>query len=372
MCSINYFTDLFNQYYRVFEKSVGAGETAAQSYSLQNAFKKSIRLLTGVNDSYLSNYIPTSEANNIYITSGWNVRKFPNKGVSFKFDDLFSSAGNAEGLGLGYDFVNNRIIVENLEYFYQDVQVVDFGTVKNFKKEPSNHYYSEILGGSNSDGIYEKRSGVYAFNVQHIFSTNFDSDNKINLRIPFRIDSLCVEYLRRELYSATGSTDTKNDSEIIMVGTYDYLSNKRAKPNYNNIYGFEGSGQYINGRYLAPENIRRNGGILRGMFKYSKGLGSVNFRSNKKNINVEYDPSRNLTDNIPEALLGKAFFYPEAQEFEASVTLDQIKAIRANPHGYYRCQDEIGGEHFGYFTQAIVRNLEFKINVKGLTANIDR
>jgi hypothetical protein len=271
---------------------------------------------------------------------------------------------------LGYDSADNTIYIEEIEKAYQDIQIVDFGEVRNFTKSISDDYYNILNSGSQFDGKYEKAIGAYEFNVQTNYSTIFKIPNTINQAIPFHTDSLAFEFTRADQYKLVGLTDTKYDKDIFMVMT---LSGASRADQYNPS-GFEGIEKYYNMYFIARECIKRNSGILAGVF-FKTPTGKIIFTSNSKNIDFEYTINANtfnFTDDISLSELGEPFFYPEEHNFETDLTTLQLNAILANPHGYYKCIDKIGCIHYGYIKNFKTGKLEKTATVTGLTANIDR
>jgi hypothetical protein len=359
--------------HRLYERSNSFGNTTEPTVKIYDAFLKSLRLITSVNDCLSSVYIPANIIDDTVILSGFDLRGFPNKGIILKFIDLFNAASFAEGLMMGWDSTTQKFFIEQLEYAYQDVLVVDFGKVKNFKSTPYK-YYNQIFSGCNSDGDYEGvEQGVLEFNLKTNWNTHFEVPTQINQVVPFHLDSIAFETTRRMQYYSDGGKDTKFDSHIFMTAT----DGSSVIPGSNGILGFEGIEQYYNGRYISRENIKRNGGILGGIF-WKETNGALKFSSNTKNITASYYEShqRSMNENLSEFQLGKQFFYPEQQTFETDLIkddeTDQLTEIRANPHGYYKCTDDIGLVHYGYFTNFDVQDFEKTAKVTGLTANIDR
>lgn len=355
---------------RIDERSNSIGVTNALCYSYPEAMLKAFRLVVGVDDCFDNNFTLPGILW-CYLTSGWKLRNYRDKGITLNIKELFLSGDFLEAIGIGYNASTNKFFAANYEYFYKDELMVDFGVVDNFEIYPSEHYYGEIMSGSTQDGKYEADQGVREFNIQATHGTTFKVTTKIDLRCPYVIDSLNIEYTRREQQATSGVKDTEHDDSIFLFnsnGTEVFVDNYQPE-------GFTEVSEYMNLRYNYNETLRRLGGRLAGMFRRDSGE-FISFRSNKKDLDITYvnslDGRINLNDNISQDSLSDAMFFPEVQTFEPIVTVEQVDAIRANPYGYYKCEDILGNIHFGYLDNFTLEDYKNKAKVKGLTANINR
>jgi hypothetical protein len=271
---------------------------------------------------------------------------------------------------LYYDFTNNIFHIEPIEQAYQDALGVEFGYADDFKSYPSKDYYNEIQCGCDFDGKYEREQGVFEFNVKHTFVTDFDVNNSLNLRVKYHTDSLAFEYTRRNTIYRYGSTDTELDKDIFMFHT-----DAAGLVQVGSMSGFEEVSQYYNRRFIARESIIANGGIIAPMFWKETG-NEVKFSNNVKDIDISYTTPRgdsdNLIDDIPQATLGKPYFYPEIIECTVPLNDAKFNDLRNYRHRYHSVIDKKGVTHYLYIDNVQVQDYEKKATIKGKRANINR
>jgi hypothetical protein len=351
--------------YTFYEKSESIGSTTATMYQVYQAFLKLFRLCTDTNDCFQSDYL-TDLSNLVsydYISSGRNIRKFPNNWVVTSLRDLFEHVEKIWPIMMSYD--GTRFYIEELDEAYQNTQIVDFGIVDQMEIVPDG-YYNKLLTGYDNDGKLEELQGALMFNLRSEHNINFEINSSINIRGKYHMSGVEFELIRRQQYSSTGLTDNDQDKDIFYCAIDIY--NAVLTCQNGSFQGWAGIEENYNPFYTPKQNLLKNK-WLKGLFRYDTGE-YIKFSSNQKNVEYSYLISAvrvNETDDIPQADLATPLYYPERQTFLAPYSPAIRAAIDANPHGYYKATDKAGNVWYGFFTDMEVKDFERTIKVIGKT-----
>jgi len=352
-------------YIKISEKSLSIGDSTNACYSSDALGTKLMRLICDKTDAFIVSYMQGMDLKNIYFTSGWLLRKY-NKNLIISFLDYFKSLSYSEAIGLHYYANDDKFVIRELEYFYRDEQIIDYGVVKNFRSYPSDDYISSIKAGCNQTGKYEDVQGALEFNLKYNYSIDFDENKSKDMLIPIHTDSLAIELTRRKQYKYHSAEDTEYDNDIFMV----YTDGNEVIVS-SNLSGFDGVEAYYNERFLPYNTLLRNKGILGGIF-WKDTANKLRYISNTKDVEVTDSSGISNKDDILQSDLEPGYFYPEVQEFEPLITIDELKDLRTDPYGYYKCTDEDGNIHYGYHDIIDVQDSEKSMKVVGRTANRNR
>jgi hypothetical protein len=305
-------------------------------------------------------------------TCGGNVLKsgyFAKTKINFK--DWFRTIDRIGSIAFWYDKDNDRFRVEKKEEVYRDEQILDIGTVSNYKVYPSKEaYVSQQLTGSREKGEYDKLQGVNEYNIQTEHSADFPVKDKIDLRTIYNTDSVGIAYQLRSV----GQDGIKDSEQDIKVYITDFKSDYTARINseVGSIDGFMGLEDYYNGNLTPRKCLKNQQDWLASMF-YKDSNRGIHFRTNTKDINVkigsnyEQDELTNLADNGDEV-----FYYPEIIECEGVGSTAMIEQLDSDPHGYVKFTDATGTVDYMYILEARIQAYNRKAFWKGIKANIDR
>lgn len=345
------------------EKSLSIGQTAVKCFHPFEAFTRLIQLMTSETDTaklFESNYLGRNYGEFVgyavygpgasdLITTGWNLRGFPDKAFNVNLRDLFVTFANVHGLGLGYDRVGDFFYIEPVGQFYDSGYFMfDLGEVAKLEKNPYDEAFnSKVASGYNEKGDYEDFQGVNEFNLESEHVLPLPVKNTKAGRGLYNYDSIGMELARRAQYSLNASKDTKYDEKIYIVYTGNGSYTIQGGPD---LSGFDGIDQYYNLRYTPRENLIRNANF------YKSGLWNHNllikFVRAAKDKNIEYTNQNgdlvNEFDDLSGAdLQDPALFIPETYEFEAPFTPAILAILNSNPHGYIRFSFD-GKNYEGY------------------------
>lgn len=170
-----------------------------------------------------SNVLSTGIFNHQYISTGQFLRGtvfekyFFQTKLELNFETLFEK-GAAKLLGLGYDLYNGKIVVEDLKYFFKDVESYDF-TDKEFVEEET--YFSndnELCYNSIKTGgkkySTERQDDIKNFNTFLETQTPIISKGKaLDLQSELIVDEKKIQ----ELILDTSSSTNNNDDDIILI-----------------------------------------------------------------------------------------------------------------------------------------------------------
>ncbi len=333
----------------ITEISNSIGQTAVECFYPFEAFTRLIQLMTSETDTaklFESNYLGRNYGEfvgyGVYgpgasdaITTGWNLRNFPDKAFNVNFKDLFLTFSNVHGLGLGYDRVNDLFYIEPIGQFYDSGYFMfDLGEVAELDKNPYKEAFnSKIASGYDEKGEYEDFQGINEFNLESEHSLPLPIKKTSAGRGIYNYDSIGMELARRYQYAFNASKDTKYDDNIYVVKTGAGYTIQGAP----DVSGFDGIEQYYNLAYTPRENLIRNAGF------YKSGLWNhellIKFVRAVKDKNISYTNQNGSLVNEFDDLSGEdlqdpALYVPEQYEFDAPFTPAMLAILNTNPHGY--------------------------------------
>ena len=135
------------------------------------------------------------------------------------------------GWGVEYNFEKKELVrIEPVEYFYQDVEILNFDSVSDYEKEiDSSKYYNEIeVGFSKYSKDREKDKGntIDDFHTKHLYQTPIKTNkNKKSILTDLVLSGYEIEILRRKQFEKTGQDENANfkeDEDLFGVQLIDY------------------------------------------------------------------------------------------------------------------------------------------------------
>jgi len=143
----------------------------------------------------------------------------PYKSLTTSFKDAISSFGATHNVGLGIEKIGfkERIVVEDLKYFYnRNVTIKLPFQVKKVKRSVATKYfYSSIEIGYEKGGQYEEAMGLDEYNGKSVFTTVLTRLKQSYIKISkFRADSFGKEFARRKPKYRYATTDTQYDEDV--------------------------------------------------------------------------------------------------------------------------------------------------------------
>nr|DAQ42193.1 MAG TPA: hypothetical protein [Caudoviricetes sp.] len=161
---------------------------------------------------------------NQYVATGSFLRGVANiflgeEKINTSFKSLFYE-GAAPLLALGFDVIENKLIVEDIDYFFKDVQAYDL-TSKDFVQEnltienDKDISYNNLIFGTKKYST-KKKGDIFNFNTKMECSTPIKSvKKKLDKTTGFIID----EYKIQDLLDDTNDNTNDNDDDLVLIDT---------------------------------------------------------------------------------------------------------------------------------------------------------
>ncbi|RLJ33856.1 hypothetical protein CLU97_3345 [Chryseobacterium sp. 7] len=191
--------------------------------NLKDAIDKVSENITDNGIRIESNVLSTGIFNHQYITTGQFLRGkvfnhfLGQKKLEVSFETLFEK-GASKLLGLGYDVYNGKIVVEDLQYWFKDVESYDF-TDKDFIEEETffsndnDLCYNSIKTGSKKYST-QRQDDIKNFNTYTEVQTPIVSKGKtLDLQSELIIDEKKIQ----ELILDNSSSTNNNDDDTILI-----------------------------------------------------------------------------------------------------------------------------------------------------------
>ncbi|MEN5308740.1 hypothetical protein ABE425_14585 [Chryseobacterium cucumeris] len=205
---------------------------------LIDSIKQVVKNYTASGLGVVSNYIgPGGIYYNTSISTGIYLRGLPSKyttgqKVKTSFKSLMTD-GSSKLLALGYDILDHNVIIEDLGYFFKDIQSYDLSDKKfiqdgyKFENDKDVVYNTMIFGSKK----YSKnvKDDIQNYITTAEFSTPIVSaKNKLDKQTELIID----EYKIQELIEDKSSSTNDNDDDLVMIDMVE-------ETNYSDIGVFE-------------------------------------------------------------------------------------------------------------------------------------
>lgn len=161
---------------------------------------------------------------NQYVATGAFLRGVANiflgeNKINTSFKSLFYE-GASPLLALGFDVIENQLIVEDIDYFFKDVQAYDL-TSKDFVQEnltienDKDISYNNLIFGTKKYST-KKKGDIFNFNTKMECSTPIKSvKKKLDKTTGFIID----EYKIQDLLDDTNDNTNDNDDDLVLIDT---------------------------------------------------------------------------------------------------------------------------------------------------------
>jgi hypothetical protein len=359
--------------------------TEAKAWAIHELFARLTHATTNEPSSFRSDYFgrtnsqPTSYpvtgcGGYTAITNGLKLRQYTDErsAIIVSIQDLLDSMDSLHGIG--WAVLNNKMIVEPIEYFYQSTIVKTLNNVPSFEMRiAQSKYFNEVQIG------YEKWetedvNGIEEPNSIHSYSLpKVQRKNRIDKISPYIGGSYAIESTRRRLVS---TKDWKFDTDnFILALKHDVneLDTCEKDENFSNVANILDASTTYNLRYSPARNLLRQlkaftGGLFR------KPLEDVRFQSGEGNITLEATELTNCLGNFDGALLIEnqdfvsgdfaSYWIPEVYSFEYVLSFSEFVNIRNSPYNLIGFSETDTDHIYGY-----ILNLEY--NLKTGAANFE-
>ena len=363
-------------------------ETTTKAWAIHELFSRLTHATSNEPSSFRSNYFGRTNSQPFSypvtgcggytaITNGLKLRQYEDErsAIIVSIQDLLDSMDSLHGIGWGV--LNNKMIVEPIEYFYQSNVLKKLDFVPSFEMRiAQNKYVNEIEIG------YEKWetediNGIEEPNSIHNYSLpKVQRKNRIDKLSPYIGGSYAIETTRRR----GGSTkDWKYDTDNFILAlkhNVNELNVCEKDENFSNVTNLLEPDTTYNLRYSPARNLLRQlkaftGGLFR------KPLEDVRFQSGEGNITLEATELTNCLGNFDGALLIEnqdfvsgdfaPYWIPEVYTFEYVLSFSEFVQIRNSPYGLIGFSETDTGHIYGY-----ILNLEFNLKTGAATFELLR
>jgi hypothetical protein len=213
-----------------FKSQTETDSSTAKTYLIHEAFERVTQVVTDKVNVFESDYFGRKDlgydANGCgsftAITNGFNIRDF-DKPVNLTLKDTFNSLSAIHALGLG--IVDNKIRVEDLDYFYDiTTDLASFTYVKPLSKEVNESLiYNTLTIGFDKYGTEEgtdKNNTLDGFATQHVYNLPITTvKNELKKVSTFIADHYAIEFTRRQQYLTTSTNSWKFDEDNFIICT---------------------------------------------------------------------------------------------------------------------------------------------------------
>lgn len=342
-----------------------APSTTMSAYLYKDLLKQLIRINTNSNFGFYSSYLANKL---IGVSHGFFVRQFPKDSTYFKplttsIKDALVSLDSIEPIGMGIEVKNGMetVVVENIDYFFNQNVTIRIGQVSNVKRSiATEFYYSSLLFGSEKGGEYEEANGLDEFNTSTTYTTCITRLKKVYEKISkYRKDGTGKELARRKPFQSDPTTDTTYDNDIFLLdlknGSYG-LYEEKGSEQYTTITGIY-SPETSNGFYFsAKQTLLRHAKMFSGTLEKEPNQ-KIRFGSSRYNSKLVIDGVAEM-DDVLNSSLQRKLFTPEWIEFKYKVDSELFKLIKGktqlnnsevvNMYGLVEFINESGNKEKGY------------------------
>lgn len=157
----------------------------------------------------------------MYLTNGFNIRGLINRNASVAPKKLIDMVSKLYCLGWGVEyneFKQELIVLEPVNYFYQNVEILAFDSISDYQKTiDQQKYYNEIeVGFSKYSKQRETDKGFTLddFHTKHTYQTPIKTNkNKLTIVTDLILSAYEIEILRRKQFIKSGENTSSNYTE---------------------------------------------------------------------------------------------------------------------------------------------------------------
>jgi hypothetical protein len=168
-----------------------------------------------------SDFLESSCGSLLYLTNGFNVRGVNDKALKVAPKSIIDMVSKLYCLGFGVEYdeaKNELIVIEPVEYFYQDVEIMEFNNISDYKKEiDSSKYYNEVEVGFNKYSKQRETDKGFTLDdvhTKHTYQTPIKTNkNKLSIISDLTLSAYEIEILRRKQFEKDGNKVKSNFKE---------------------------------------------------------------------------------------------------------------------------------------------------------------
>jgi hypothetical protein len=327
--------------------------------------------ILGKTDSEFSDYASDGIGSLLYITNGMRIRRRTYNKITCNFEDLWVSVANMLDLSLWYNKTSDIFEIKETKDIRKKTLLLDLGEVRDLKIEIADDYYfNKIHCGQVKTPNYDFLNGVDEINLASEY-VNYITliPNELDLRIPYRLDSVGIEKARRD-YS---SKDEDGDNDIFIIQMKDVSGDW--KPEIGSDVGAESNDilnceNFYNLRYTPKTMLLTNKRhVTTAQYKAQSGK-KIYFSKNSKDVNLETDLNR-LGEKYPITVstIYSPIVLPEYYSFKCDNSHSLIANLILGAEGYFKF-DFRGKTYYGFVEEISINPYINEAVCKFIKANV--
>lgn len=359
-----------DNYIKITSKTT-APVTFAKSILLHEAFQRIAQFHTNQLDCFRSDllgrtditidgenpYLEDGAASLIAITNGGNLRSLPDKKLFANMRDLLEFVNMLQCAGVGFESIDGKDVmrVERKSYFYdKNTRVLSLGRVYNIKKRLNPKlYYNQIEVGYNGKLDIGQTNAIDEINTVRRFGIPvINTKNQLKVSTKMKAGGYQIESQRRLTFSTSdGKLDDENFAVSLVRDGETFKTKKdEGYTDFFNIFDPESSYNLD----LSPARALKNwlkviaSSLVRSTNKtVAFTYGEVNYTAGtKKGTETELTYENGSVDVTGVEPIWDNFIY----DFEAPLSRDEFKLLKANPYGYIEFEDQWGEVMQGFIS----------------------
>lgn len=311
---------------------------------VDSCFKRLMEIITGDNNRFASRcfgrqadgYFTDGIYSDIALIHGFWIRNFNNehelyKSMTISLKDLFESLKAVFNIGLGIETINGKqkLIAEDLKYFYQNKVVITLDQqISNVKRKiKKDEYYSSIEIGYSKGGEYTDTVGLDEPNTLiNRITPIFRSKKKYKAVSGIRADDVGMELMRRLPASLYSDQDDSKDDNIWLLDVKKSSNGKWAQKEWPDRLRYmpellSYANDFKSFFFTPLTMLFRHGYVIRAglnqLVNLNKSITYINSKS-KPNLKMWFKGSKNPSSESDPVLvkdLDRPIIEPELIEF---------------------------------------------------------
>ena len=384
----------------VNETYTGNPEKDIYAFAYYEALLRTCQLITDTNNPLYSTFFGRTDTPLTTYPSDGEIG-FVTKGIYFRSDlgvtsseiplklsDLFESLSGIFRLGLGVEQIVgvDKVVVEDLDYFFDSAVVLDISDKlreENIEKHVIADMFYKSIDSGYSKFEYDNNSGLFEFNTKNTWTTVIKSVfNDFKKIVKYRADGQGMRLILLAPYSVDDAGDSdydftkdvKGDSDIFFIdalrdGVGGFIA--RTDEGFDFVGGSVYAASSFNIRYSPARNLLRWGsnikaGLIHALNTYLRWQSAEKNTTLVSRLTTE---SSNVVENADILVNGltDCRWYNEKYIVKAPITVAQLNAVDAAPNGLVKLSDT----KYGWILEMKTSNKDGMAEFELLRANLN-
>ena len=344
-------SDIIKCYFRDITSSLQVTEYSIKTdlprrtYFLKNndVGKRIMKIVTGDEDTYYSDYFKNSEFKNTGVTTGKLLRNFLDSKITTSLKNFLDNSRCQFNMGYNIEIVNGKetLVHEPLKHFFRQETVIKineqvkitsrsvapefiFNTIKSGYKKPS------------GDNLYEEVNGLNEYNTTNEYITPITKViEEYDIESPYRADSEGKELSVRKSIKIDPTADYRTDNDIFALDLKDIGTGVYEERTYKDDYEEEPKNIFnpdtsTGLRFTPFRNMQRHFWFLNGAYtkERDKAIRYTSTRGNSELITKKTgEEEKKENGNYLINTFDNPIFVSQWIEFEYPLNFDLLKLI---------------------------------------------